>query len=69
MAITHGVDQQEGPREAVCPRCEGECNWRFLDEAKSLIEVMCLDCGRFEIPRLEFERAESDIVEPEERRE
>lgn len=69
MATMHRVDQQEGPREAVCPRCQGECNWRYLDEAKTLIEVMCLDCGRFEIPRLEFERKEADVLEPDERSE
>ncbi len=59
---------EEGPPEILCPRCRGDATWRFLDETKNLIEVVCSDCGIFEMPRTEFEKAEADIAEPEERR-
>jgi len=52
-----------------CPRCRGEAVWRFLNEAKDHVEIFCSDCGRFEIPRAEFEQAEADVVEPSDRRE
>jgi uncharacterized Zn finger protein len=52
-----------------CPQCREEATWRFLDEAKSQVEILCSDCGRFEMPRAEFEQAEADIVEPSDRRE
>jgi len=46
-----------------CPQCRGEATWRFLDEAKERVEVVCSDCGLIEMSRTEFERAESDVVE------
>ena len=52
-----------------CPRCRGEATWRFLDEAKQQVEVVCSDCGPFEISRAEFEQAQSDIVESNNRHE
>ena len=61
------ITTEEGPPEILCPRCGGDATWRFLDEAKSVIEVVCADCGLFETPRAEFEKAEADIAEPEER--
>jgi hypothetical protein len=66
MRNVHMIEE-EGTREVLCPRCRGEANWRFLDEAKALVEVACSDCGLFEMPRIEFEQAESDIAESNER--
>ena len=57
---------EEGPLE--CQRCRGEAAWRFLDEQKSQVEILCSDCGRFEMSRAEFEQAESDVVEANNRR-
>jgi RNase P subunit RPR2 len=62
------IDLQEDLHQVSCPRCRGEAEWRFLDDSKATVEVMCADCGRFEMPREEFEQAESDITETEERR-
>ena len=67
MAQVKIIDQ-ESPPEILCPRCRGDATWRFLDEGEDRIEVVCSDCGIFEIPRSEFEKAEADIAEPEERR-
>jgi hypothetical protein len=54
--------------DALCLRCGAEATWRFVDEAKQTIEVVCPDCGRFEVPRAEFEQAEFDIARADERR-
>ena len=61
------IGEEEGPLE--CPRCRGEAAWRFLDEEKSQVEILCTDCGSFEMTRAEFEQAESDVVEANNRRE
>lgn len=61
------IGEEEGPLE--CPQCGGEATWRFLDEERSVVEIFCSDCGRIEMSRTEFEKAESDVVEANERRE
>jgi hypothetical protein len=61
------IEGKEGAREALCNHCGGEAAWRFLDEEESRVEVVCPDCGRFEMTREEFDQAESDIVGPGER--
>jgi predicted RNA-binding Zn-ribbon protein involved in translation (DUF1610 family) len=63
------IQRKEGAREALCSRCGGEAAWSYLDEQESRVEIVCPDCGRFEMIRGEFSQAEADIVEPEERRE
>lgn len=62
----HRIGEEEGPLE--CPRCRAEADWRFLDEAKEVVEILCSECGRFEMSRTEFEQAESDVVEATDRR-
>jgi hypothetical protein len=57
------ITEKEGSGEILCPRCRAEANWRFLDEDKTLVEVFCSDCGAFELSRVEFEKAESDVFE------
>jgi len=54
------IGEEEGPLE--CPQCRGEAAWRFLDEEKSLVEILCSDCGRIEMSRTEFEQAESELA-------
>jgi predicted nucleic acid-binding Zn-ribbon protein len=58
---------QEDPREALCMHCGKEANWRFVDDGKNVIEVGCPDCGRFQVPSVDFERDEFEIVEAVER--
>lgn len=66
--MTHAhMTKKEGAGEILCPRCREEASWRFLDEDKSLVEVFCSDCGAFELSRVEFEKAESDMLEPDQR--
>jgi predicted RNA-binding Zn-ribbon protein involved in translation (DUF1610 family) len=62
-------NEQEDSPEALCPRCGAEVSWRFVDIAKQTVQITCPDCREFEILRSEFETAEFDIAQPEERRE
>lgn len=61
------IEGKEGAREALCNRCGGPAAWHFLDEEETRVEVICPDCGRYEMAREEFDQAEGDIVGPEER--
>jgi DNA-directed RNA polymerase subunit RPC12/RpoP len=61
------TEKQESP-ETMCSRCGAQANWRFIDADEKTVEIVCPDCGRFEIPKAELERAEFEMVEPEERR-
>jgi predicted RNA-binding Zn-ribbon protein involved in translation (DUF1610 family) len=59
--------QEQAPRDAVCARCGAEAQWMFADSEQTRVEVICPDCGKYELPRAEFHHVESEIVEPEER--
>ncbi len=69
MRDTRFIEREEGGRQAVCPRCGGEMEWHFLDEAGTRIEAICADCGRYEMDASEFDAAEAEITGAEERRE
>jgi len=60
---------KENSPETVCVRCGSEANWQFVDPSEQAVEIVCPDCGRFEISKAEFEQAEFDIAQAEERRE
>jgi hypothetical protein len=62
------IDEQQDSPNALCSRCGAEANWHFLDETKQMVEIICPDCGRFEVPGGEFEQAEFDIAQADERR-
>ena len=55
----------EGMETAVCPRCGGEAEWSFMDDEMTRVEVLCGDCGRFEVPKAHFDQAQADIAVPE----
>jgi hypothetical protein len=61
------TDADLGPRSAVCARCGGDVEWSFSDAAKTRVTVVCPDCGRYELPREDFDAAETEIVEPGDR--
>ena len=55
--------KERNEHEALCPRCGSEAQWSFLNGTKSRIEVMCPDCGRYEMAREEFDEAAIDSAE------
>ncbi|HVW84437.1 MAG TPA: hypothetical protein VHB50_07140 [Bryobacteraceae bacterium] len=63
------IEREEGVRQAVCAHCGGEATWNFADEQETTIDMLCPDCGRFQMTRAQFDEAESDIAGPEERSE
>lgn len=58
---------KEDPHEALCMHCGGEVNWRFVDDREDLVEVVCPDCGRFQVRTVDFEQEEFEIVPAAER--
>ena len=62
-------DIEQDSTEALCPRCGGGANWAFLDDSKEIVEILCPDCGRFELSRAEFEEAEFDSAQADQRQE
>ena len=60
------VEREEGVRDGQCAHCGNSAIWRFLSEDESRIDVICPDCGRYEIARPEFDLAQSEIPGPEE---
>ena len=59
---------QQDSTETLCSKCGAQANWRFVDETKEVVEIVCPDCGKFEVPRVQFEQAEFDMTPAEERR-
>jgi hypothetical protein len=53
--------------DALCPRCGSDASWVFIDQERTLVEVSCSNCGKIEMSREEFDRAETELVETEER--
>lgn len=63
------TNEQLNSPETICSRCGDDARWSFLDEEKQRVEIVCPDCGRFELSVAEFEQAELDIAQAEEQRE
>jgi len=60
--------KEPNEHETVCPRCGAAAEWFYLGPEKSRIEMMCPDCGRFEMTREEFDQAaveSAEVNEPE----
>jgi len=62
--------KERNEHETLCPHCGAEAEWSLLDPEKRQIEVVCSDCGRFEMTREEFDSAvieNAEVNEPEPR--
>ena len=55
--------KERDEHETTCPRCGEEARWSFSDADKTRIELMCPDCGRFEMPREDFDQAAIEHAE------
>jgi transcription elongation factor Elf1 len=51
-------ERNEGQIE--CPRCGADAEWSFLDPDRTTVEILCSDCGRFEMSREEFDRVAAE---------
>jgi endogenous inhibitor of DNA gyrase (YacG/DUF329 family) len=58
--------KERNEHAARCPHCGAWAEWSSLGSEKSQIEVMCPDCGRYEMDREEFDQAVSDMSKIEE---
>jgi hypothetical protein len=67
MRIPAKHEKEHGHREALCPRCGADAEWSLLERDPATVEVVCPDCGRFEVPRAEFDFAEADMAGPGDR--
>ena len=61
-------EEQQNSPDALCPRCGTKASWHFLDETEEMVEIVCPDCGRFDLPTANFEQAEFDIAPADEGR-
>ncbi|MFN3324362.1 MAG: hypothetical protein ACK5AZ_12770 [Bryobacteraceae bacterium] len=66
MNDINAITKDPGRREGLCPHCGADADWSFTDSSRTTVEVLCADCGRFELPASEFDQAEADIVGPSE---
>jgi hypothetical protein len=57
------IARERDQHDTACPRCGGEAEWSFASVEKTRIEIMCQDCGRFQMPRDEFDRAAAENAE------
>lgn len=55
--------KERDEHDTLCPRCGAEAQWSFLDPEKSQIEILCPDCGRYEMSREDFDQAVAEKLE------
>jgi uncharacterized Zn finger protein len=54
--------EQQDSSEALCPWCGAEAVSRLIDEDKGDMEIVCADCGRFEVSRVDVTEAELELA-------
>jgi len=62
--------KERNEHETLCTRCGAEAEWSFLDPEKSRVEIVCPDCGHYQMTREEFDQAvieNAGLNEPEQR--
>ena len=53
--------RERNEHQTPCPRCGADAEWSYVDPEKTRVEVMCAECGRYEIKREEFDEAMEDV--------
>jgi hypothetical protein len=61
MSTPTWIDKEHGPSEGICPRCGSAAQFTYTAEGRTQVQVMCPDCGRFSVDRVEFDLAETEI--------
>jgi hypothetical protein len=67
-AIVNHKNRDE--RDTPCPRCGMDAQWSVLNPEGTRVEILCPDCGSFEMDRSEFDQFSVDLTdwnEPEPR--
>jgi hypothetical protein len=54
--------KERDERDIFCPRCGADAEWSFSHDDRSGVEIMCVDCGRFEMQRADFDRFGAEIA-------
>jgi endogenous inhibitor of DNA gyrase (YacG/DUF329 family) len=54
-------NSERNEHQTACPRCGADAEWSYIDPEKTRIEVMCAECGRYEITREELDEAMEDV--------
>lgn len=49
--------KERNEHQVICPHCGADAEWIILDSGKSRVEILCSDCGRYEMSREEFDEA------------
>jgi len=47
-------NQQQDSTETLCSQCGAQANWRFVDDAKKVVEIVCP--AKFDIAQAEERR-------------
>jgi predicted RNA-binding Zn-ribbon protein involved in translation (DUF1610 family) len=58
--------RERDEHETTCARCGADAQWSYLDQQKRRIEIMCPNCGRYEISREEFDQAAAESAQLDE---
>jgi ribosomal protein S27AE len=61
------ADEIQDLREAPCPRCGAQAEVSFAAQHPAQVEVACPICGLFDMTREEFDKAASEMAEPDDR--
>jgi len=55
--------KERDERDTPCPRCGADAQWSVIDDEGSRVEIMCPDCGEFEMSRADFDQFGAEFVE------
>ena len=58
---------QDSP-ETLCPHCGAEATCHVTEGEEQLVEIICPDCGQFQLSVAEFEQAQADLAAAAEER-
>jgi predicted RNA-binding Zn-ribbon protein involved in translation (DUF1610 family) len=57
------IQGERNEHEIACPRCGANAECSFIDEGKSVVEILCPNCGEYEMSREEFDQTTTENAE------